>query len=115
MVERTKIDVERLLAHMGQLKPIYSVDELANSTPISRFTWYKAIESGALAAVKQGDKTLILLWDLIAYLNSLPSYTSSPERAERSKRAVALRARRTATSKREPKPVQSRVRMPQPP
>lgn len=98
MPERIKIDIERVLAHLGAIKLAYSVDDLANDTPISRFGWYKAIDSGRLVALKEGDKTLILLWDLIAYFESLPAYKSAPGKDKRVKQAQALRSLRGKAS-----------------
>lgn len=92
MSTRIHIDIEKLLAHVAQIKLAYSIDELSVVTPLSRAYWYKVINSGELPASKAGEKTLALVWDLIAHLSELPQYISADGKEERSKQAASLRA-----------------------
>lgn len=98
MAVSIKIDIERMLAHLGSIKIAYSVDELAEVTPLSRFYWYSVINSGQLPAVKANDKTIVLLWDLIAFFDQLPSFEADPKKTERSQRASKLRHHRQRAS-----------------
>lgn len=99
MAARSTIDIERMLAHLGSVKLAYSVDDLAALTPLSRFFWYSAINADQLPAVKANDKTIVLLWDLITYLDSLPTFASAPGKENRAKRAATLRSRRVNHSR----------------
>lgn len=83
-----------MIAHLGSIKLAYSVDELAEISPLSRFYWYSVINAGQLPAVKANDKTVVLLWDLIAFFDQLPSFQTAPNKAERSERASKLRQQR---------------------
>lgn len=91
---KIRIDIERLLAHLGAIKLAYSVDELAEITPLSRFYWYQVINVGELEAQKGGEKTVVLLWHLLEFLNALPPYQTAPDKTKRSAKAASLRARR---------------------
>jgi excisionase family DNA binding protein len=56
-----------------------SVAEACEAANLSHTTLYKAMNSGALRAVKNHKRTLILAEDLKQWLASLPAYT--PARA----------------------------------
>ncbi len=52
-----------------------SVAEACEAANLSHTTLYKAMNSGALRAVKNHKRTLILADDLKLWLTSLPTYT----------------------------------------
>jgi excisionase family DNA binding protein len=62
---------------MNQLA--YSVLEACEAARIGRTNLYVAIRSGQLRAVKHGKRTLILVDDLRAWLESLPGLTPKPK------------------------------------
>jgi excisionase family DNA binding protein len=62
---------------MNQLA--YSVLEACEAARIGRTNLYEAIRSGQLRAVKHGKRTLILVDDLRAWLESLPALTPKPK------------------------------------
>lgn len=49
-----------------------SINEVAKRTSIGRSTIFSAIRDGKLRAVKVGNRTLIRIEDLKAFLDSLP-------------------------------------------
>jgi excisionase family DNA binding protein len=61
----------------------YNITEACASGRIGRTTLYEAIRSGELRAVKRGRRTLILVEDFRAWLNSLPPVANSADVAKR--------------------------------
>lgn len=60
-------------------KPIaLTIADAVDASGISRSELYLAMREGKLSAKKSGRRTLIMLADLEAYLNSLPVYRPGP-------------------------------------
>lgn len=56
-----------------QIKPAYSIEELAKAGPLRRSSIYQAIKSGHLVAQKAGRRTIITHANYEAFLRSLPA------------------------------------------
>ena len=64
----------RLIARAGNQAPLaLSVKEAAQACGLSRATFYRLIQSGAIVPRKCGHRTLIPVAELERFLRSLPS------------------------------------------
>jgi excisionase family DNA binding protein len=61
-------------------KLAYTVPEACAVTGIGRTSLYEDIRAGRLTARKRGTSTLILMADLVAYLDNLPIAKASVKR-----------------------------------
>jgi excisionase family DNA binding protein len=57
---------------MTEVKRAFSVPEAAKAAGVGRTTLFEAIRSRQIVARKVGSRTIILMDDLNAWLNSLP-------------------------------------------
>jgi hypothetical protein len=64
-----------------QVKPAYSIDELAKAGPLGRSYLFKAIKERKLIAQKAGRRTIITHDNFEAFLRSLPAVGAGDDSA----------------------------------
>ncbi|SDG18744.1 helix-turn-helix transcriptional regulator [Pelagibacterium luteolum] len=53
-------------------KPLYTVNDFLSEFSVSRWTFYRLVNSGELKAKKMGSRTVVTAADAQAWLDSLP-------------------------------------------
>ena len=66
----------KIVAALTERQIAYSVSHAAEATDCGRSLIYQALGRGDLIGRKLGDRTILPIWEIIRWLDSLPAYKS---------------------------------------